>query len=284
MNQLPMNPLSPEDQQRLASQMYILLGKQVKSYHKHRHMGENSSVPVELALELMESIDYTLSLSGGIYANADIEEALKAGQDILDTRVQRAKSMLQLVVATAPQWQTDCRWEALRCIEGYLAAYDRLHLAHRIPEELFYLVPVSAPDGIRGIDYCLFYLNIMWLENQIMGAADDTAQELLWNHLPQDTLNQCEQLLTNGIGKAILAPCQNGLVFSNDECAALCSMLRGKTTTEIQRELEEATVRLSEWLDLTDENAITYMRSVIGQLQPRLEGALSHGCVSGIFV
>ena len=49
MSQLPINPLSPEEQQKIMEQMYLLMGKQVQSYHKHRHMGNNSSVPVELA-------------------------------------------------------------------------------------------------------------------------------------------------------------------------------------------------------------------------------------------
>jgi len=58
VSQLPINPLSQEEQQRVMNQMYLLMAKQVQSYHKHRHMGNNSSVPVELAQELMESIEY----------------------------------------------------------------------------------------------------------------------------------------------------------------------------------------------------------------------------------
>ena len=72
MSHLPINPLSPEEQQRIMEQMYLLMGKQVQSYHKHRHMGNNSSVPVELAQDLMESIEYTIGLVGGVYAHRNI--------------------------------------------------------------------------------------------------------------------------------------------------------------------------------------------------------------------
>ena len=123
MSQLPINPLSPEEQQRIMEQMYLLMGKQVKSYHKHRHMGNNSSVPVELAQELMESITYTISLVGGVYTNRNIEEALRLGQEILESRLIKAESMLELVNATAPQWQTECRWEALRYDDPPETAY-----------------------------------------------------------------------------------------------------------------------------------------------------------------
>ena len=114
MSQLPINPLSPEEQQRVMNQMYWLCGKQVQSYHKHRHMGSNSSVPVELAQELMESIEYTIGLVGGVYAHRNIGEALVLGQEVLESKLSKAKSMLELVNGTAPQWQTECRWEALR--------------------------------------------------------------------------------------------------------------------------------------------------------------------------
>ena len=66
MSQLPINPLSPEEQQKTMGPMYLLMARQVQSYHKHRHMGNNSSVPVELAQELMESITYTINLVGGM--------------------------------------------------------------------------------------------------------------------------------------------------------------------------------------------------------------------------
>ena len=101
MSHLPINPLSPEEQQIIMEQMYLLMGKQVQSYHKHRHMGNNSSVPVELAQELMESIEYTIGLVGGVYAHRNIEETLVLGQEILESRLSKAKSMLVLL---AVEW------------------------------------------------------------------------------------------------------------------------------------------------------------------------------------
>lgn len=87
MSHLSINPLSPEEQQRVMNQMYLLMGKQVQSYHKHRHMGSNSSVSVELAQELMESIEYTIGLVGGVYAHRNIGEALVLAQEILESRL-----------------------------------------------------------------------------------------------------------------------------------------------------------------------------------------------------
>ena len=90
MSQLPITPLSPEEQQGLMEQMYRLCGKQVQSYHKHHHMGSNSSVSMELAQELMESILYTTNLVGGVHAHKNTEDALILGQKQIDRQHKTA--------------------------------------------------------------------------------------------------------------------------------------------------------------------------------------------------
>ena len=280
MSQLPINPLSPEEQQKIMGQMYLLMGKQVQSYHKHRHMGKNSSVPIELAQDLMESITYTINLVGGVYTNRNIEEALKLGQEILESRLTKAKSMLELVNATAPQWQTECRWEALRYLRHYLEQYDHLHLAHKGPDDLFYPILISPPEGIRGIDSCIFYLNILWIENQIMAGVLDGALEQFWDRLPAATLNQCEHLLINGIGKALLGTGIDPLVFETGEHMQLIVALMRAT----EERLKEAAKLLCQWLNLKDENACMYVEAVVPQLTMWIGDNVRNGNLDNIFI
>lgn len=280
MSQLPINPLSPEEQQKIMEQMYLLMAKQVQSYHKHRHMGNNSSVPIELAQDLMESITYTINLVGGVYTNRNIEEALKLGQEILESRLTKAKSMLELVNATAPQWQTECRWEALRYLRHYLEQYDHLHLAHKGPDDLFYPILISPPEGIQGIDSCLFYLNILWIENQIMAGIPDDALEEFWDRLPVGTLNQCEHLLINGIGKALLGTCIDPLIFEPEEHMQLIVSLMRAT----EKKLKNAAEHLCQWLNLRDDNACMYVKAVIPQLTMWKGDNLRNGNMDNIFL
>ena len=280
MNHLPINPLSPEEQQRVMSQMYLLMGKQVQSYHKHRHMGSNSSVPVELAQELMESIEYTIGLVGGVYAHRNIGEALVLGQEVLESKLSKAKSMLELVNGTAPQWQTECRWEALRYLRHYLEQYDHLHLAHKGPEDLFYPILISPPEGIQGIDSCIFYLNILWIENQIMAGVPEDSLEQFWDRLPAATLNQCEHLLINGIGKALLRTGIDPLVFETGEHMQLIAVLLKAT----EERLMNAANLLCQWLGLIDENAKRYVFAIIPQLTMWIESNPNIGNLDSIFV
>ena len=280
MSQLPINPLFPEKQQHVMNQMYLLMGKQVQSYHKHRHMGSNSSVPVELAQELMESIEYTIGLVGGVYAHRNIGEALVLGQEILESRLSKAKSILELVNGTAPQWQTECRWEALRYLRHYLEQYDYLHLAHKGPDDLFYPILISPPEGIQGIDSCLFYLNILWIENQIMAGVSDNALDQFWDRLPSATLNQCEHLLINGIGKALLGSGLDQLTFEPEEhLQIVIAML-----TATEEKLKSAAVLLCQQLNLNDENAKMYVHAVIPQLSMWIGDNMQSGNVENLFI
>lgn len=280
MNHLPINPLSPEEQKKIMEQMYLLMGKQVQSYHKHRHMGNNSSVPVELAQELMESIEYTTGLVGGVYARKNLEEALRLGQEILENRLSKAKSMLELVNGTAPQWQTECRWEALRCLRHYLEQYDHLHLAHKGPEDLFYPILISPPEGIKGIDSCLFYLNILWIENQIMAGVPDNALDQFWDRLPAAALNPCEHLLINGIGKALLRAGIDPLILETEEHMQLIVALMHAS----EESLRNAAKLLCQWLNLKDENACLYVEAVVPQLTMWIGDNIRGGNLENIFV
>ena len=280
MKNFPMQPLSPEEQQRLMGQFYLLMGQQVKSYHKMRRMGTSSSVPVELAQELMESMEYTMELAGGLCAVRNAEEALRLGQKLLESKVEKAKSMLELVATTAPAWQTECRWEALTCMRRYLENYDSLHLAHRGPDYLFYPILVTVPDGLKGIDLGLFYLNVLWSENQIMAGFEDAVLEQLWSRLPTDTLNQCEQVVLNGIGKVILPNGRDGLAFTETERNELYAVISAQPMKET---VHHAALRLCRQLELP-ENASAYLCAAAAQMVPRMELAAKKDRLAVVFL
>ena len=280
MSHLPITPLSPEEQQRIMGQIYPLLEKQVRSYHKHRYMGNNSSVPVELAQDLMESIEYTIGLAGGVYAHANLEEALLLGQEILENKLSKAKSMLDLVNATAPQWQTECRWEALSYLQHYLEQYDHLHLAHKGPDDLFYPILVSLPEGTQGIDSCLFYLNVLWIENQIMAGIPDDVLEHFWNRLPAGTLNQCEHLLINGMGKALIGEIPEQLTFTEKSRSKLLTLLKNTTADHLDHSSEV----LCQWLNLNAADAKKYVKAIVPQLLTRTGENANNELIINLFL
>ena len=119
------------------------------------------------------------------------------------------------------------------------------------PEELYYPILISTPEGIRGIDLCLFYLNIIWIENQIMAAIPDAVLDSFWDRLPAGTQNQCEHLLINCMGEALIGADLNSLTFEGEGQMKL--MIAMLTATE--EKLKSAAQRLCIMLDLKDGNA-----------------------------
>lgn len=279
MNQLPMNPLTPEQQKRRMVQLYALMGEQVKGYHRRYHMGESSSVTQEVAQELMESLEYTLEKAGGMHIPGALEDILARGQEILEEGLERAKEMLRLVRATAPAWQTECRWEAMDSLGRYLEGYDFYYLAHRGPEEVFYPILIAHPEGIRGIDKALFYLQVLWAENQIMAAFSEEALEELWSRLPADSLNQCEQLLCNALGRALAGLDLETLVFLPEEYFRLLMALRRAG----ERELEKAGEALCRWMEAREGAVADYVRAALSMLA-HWTGAIDPAALGNVFI
>lgn len=265
----PTEGLSPQEQRQLLLQVSPLMVRQVKSYQKARHLGESTSVSSDLARELMDSVSYTIDISGGIRPGMTLEQALRQGQQVLETRIDRARALLKLVLDTAPSWQTKCRWEALKELGRYLKTYDHLHLAHRGPDGLFYPVLGSVPPSLRGIDLCLWYLTVLWQENQIMLGARWNL-DALWDRLPKDCLNQCEHLLTNGIGKLLLDEEPKSLVFSPEDFCRLQALLQSAAPPERSALLEEAARRFFRQIRLTDPTARAYGSALLPSLNAKL--------------
>lgn len=257
-------PLTEREQQRVMERLYLLLGKQVERYHSSRHMGKNSSIPVELARDLMDSMVFTFQQAGGIGPDSDMEALMKQGQKILEAKRKRGVQLLQLVVATAPRWQTECRCEAVSCLERYLDGYDLEHLAHKGPAELFYPITIALPDELQGMDQCLFYLQVMWRENQIMAAFSEEALSALWDRLHRDAEDACEQVICNAIAKVMLCGKAEDLVFREQERAQFQKI----AAVPLREQWMNAARRL--W---TDE---LWLQMAAAPL-PRLEAALEYG-------
>ena len=116
------------------------------------------------------------------------------------------------------------------------------------------------------MDSCLFYLHILWMENQILAAVPEVALEELWDRLPTGTLNQCEQVLLNGLGKTLIGAGLETLVFRQEEYFQLLPILLRAGETE----LHAAAGQLCQWLKLEDENARDYVFAVVPQLLMRI--------------
>lgn len=113
-----------------------------------------------------------------------------------------------------------------------------------------------------------------------MASYEDPALEELWAFLPTDTLNQCEQVMLNGIGKAILNNRSDDLVFTEAERGVLHTILLAQTIAET---VHHAALRLCRQLDLP-ENAAAYLCAAASQMTCRIEITATHNSLAAIFL
>lgn len=252
-----------------AARLYSLLATQVKSYHKHYHMGDNTSVPTEVAEELYHSIVYTLNAAAG--------GSLSQGQQMLLQRTETAKQQYRLVSGTAPEFQNETRWDALAALDQYLQRYDHLHFAHRIPD-VDYPLLISPPSQLQGIDYALFYLNCLWMENQLLHGFSAADLEMLYSCAPPGywdaPQNLCEQPLWNALALTVLGDPLSPLLLSQEQLRRLAAK------QEFPACLEGAVQTLAAQLQVLDWS---YIRGAASELLPRLQAAQQSGNLSNLF-
>ncbi len=237
--------------------LYPLLARQVKSYQRYYHLGDNTSVPTETAQELLKSIQYTLTLA---------PEGLRQGQAILTGRLEEAKRLYRLVSATE-QGQGSWFWDAMQVLASYLDRYDPLHFAHRGPELLCYPIALPVPEGILGVEEALFYLHCLWLENQILYSFPAGALEELQTQLPHDYWDGpellCQQPLLNAAGRVLL-----GLPLDT----LLLGEFRDALPAFTQDSILQAGEKVCEILSLASGPA-AYAQAVLKDVLPRLLGS-----------
>ncbi len=261
---------SPED----AAQLCIRLGEQVKSYHRHYRMGENTSVSAETARELLASMRYTLELTGG--------GTLEDGQKILEARLNAAKEQHRLVQLTAPDWQSEYRWQTISDLGRFLQRYDHLHFAHAVPSLLDYPLLVAIPDHLPGMEYVSFVLRCLWYENQLLDALGDAARGAWEERIPAywDTpLNLCEQPLVQLLGRFLL-----GLgLHTSDLTDADRDALRIQPQDCSAAVLRTRLAVLCKRLGIADANVIAYACTLADSLAPRLTAARNANDLTYIF-
>ncbi len=254
-----------------AAEMYSLLEEQVKAYHRHYHMGQNTSVAAQTAQELLASIRYTLETAG---PDSTPSQALHRGQAILTGRLEEAKRRYALVAATQ-SFQDSWFWEDMGEMGRYLDRYDPLFFAHRGPELLCYPIAMTMPAQLQGIEEALYYLNCLWLENQILGSFPEGVLEEFLDALPGTQWDGpqmlCQMPLLQAVGRILLE-------------LPLDTLLLGQLRYRLPQLSREAVLQAGEQvcaaLKLTPGAAV-YAQAVLRDVLPRL---LSSKAPAGMFV
>ena len=283
--------LSEAEEQNIQAKLFALLARRTELYT----MGEHSSVRIETAQELLQSVMFCLNLylkqSGykrKLLAQADLEELFKLGQGVIEEQLELGKKLYQLACSSAPGIENISYRDTLCSIRGFFKHYDYRFFAHRIPCDIDYQLCNPVQESLQGVEYIDQYLGRLIIENSFVGKFEKGIAERLLTSYCSDyrglLINLYAPLAANAVGLALLRKDVRSLNITEADGERLVKLFEPLSVTPAKKALSDAADRVCAELKINDASSVRYLRKTAEELFPRIEAALPHGKLDGIFV
>lgn len=285
-------PLSEEELILLKVKLWQLLGQMTERYT----MGDSSSVPVETAEELFNSVCFTLSIClkanvcslNDLINNDNLLQLLKAGQAEIEKKIAYARSLLLKVIGTSPKVDNISYYQTINGITAFFKRYDYRFMAHAIPADIDYQLCQPVADRFLGIEYIIDYLQRLLVENQFINCFDNKRVKLLLLGYCPDyqglLINLYDPVATNAIGLALCGKNIFLLDISAADRWTIMGIFAGLNKQDVKIKLTEAAQNVCEQIGITNAFAQSYLQQAAIDLAPRIMTALSVGDLSHIFI
>ena len=286
----PELPLTPEECLAFQAELWKLLEGQTARYT----IGESTSVPVETAQELLESLCFTLRVDETdtarirlLLQEKDLDQAYRRGFQLMDTKVRQGQLLWQAVCENLPDIENRSLHDTLRSIGTFWQRYDRRYFAHQIPCDIDYQLCRPVPESLRGVDYVMEYLRRLWLENGFLRRFDPRlAVRLLNRYCPgyrELLINLFEPVAVNALGLVLLGVDPRGLDITEGDRERLSLLLEPLPRSRAEILLLDASTRLCAALSM-DGAARQYLGDLAKSLFPRIAAAMDAGALDGVFL
>lgn len=276
-----------EEVYRLQAALLQLLKIQTASYT----MGESSSVTVEVAGELLQSLCFTLQLhlthTGDFRALLTSEPSalLARAQQTLKREVGIGKLLFARAKATAPALDSVSYQDTLNGIALFFKQYDLRFFAHQIPGEIDYQLAQPLPAFLQGIAYINEYLRRLCAENIFCSYFSAKHLDSLLQSISPEygslLINLFEPAAVNAIGLALLQKNVLGLNISAADRIELQALFRDKEQDSTLSLLALASKEVCRQLAIKDPLLQNYLLKTAQDIYPRLETAAN---LKGLFL
>lgn len=286
--------LSESFLEKIQLQFLDLLAYKCKRYN----LGDSSSIRVEAAESIMNSILYTI----GIYLKSlpDIELAINQleetylseiydkGRELLTTKIDSAKERFETIkdnkLSTLNSTYNDTIENGIGL---FFAAYDPEFEAHDTPGSIDYQL-CNPVTGLSGIEFIEKYLESLLLENEFcrLFAAEDIHYLLSgYDKRYKDLLlNIFEHTLTNALGCALASCSVRGLNLQAEDIQLVARLLTDETEASIERKLSTAAEAVVKELEITNPALRKYISKSLSKIVLNIKQALRTNTVDQIFV
>ncbi len=267
-------------------ELTALLVRQVREYTGDM----SSSVPVETARTLLDSLCYCIGLNSENrqdFMHGRLAEKYQAGLARLRAKIPRAHALWQQLCTQLPQAKSRSLSDTLRSIGGFWTAYDPRFFAREIPCSIDYQLAVPVPEALGGIDYLLCYLQALALENCFLCCFSVRELNAVLSLSSRDScellVNLFEPAFVNALGCMILCRSPSPLLLTEAELKQLYTVFEPLSPRQIEKKLLQAGSLLSGSL-FGKPAAHCYFDACCRQLAQRITVLRDVNGLSGVFM
>ncbi|MGF7144688.1 hypothetical protein HNQ56_003120 [Anaerotaenia torta] len=298
--------LTQQQVQELQYGLIHLMTKEVERYTN----AESSSIPVEKAQELLQSITYQI----GSYLKTipDMQNKLDLlKQEAPEVLFYRGMKLVTEAREEALQLLTKLqkknrRWDSIAYedtvyhgLPEFFHDYDIEYGAHEIPGSIDYPLMCTMRDYL-GVEYVHEYLKRLTIEDNILSRfSGEAVRHLIDSYDPEARhllVNLCELATINAIGCVLLGRELREPLLSRREIGELTELLKGGGIVpdegggrglpdrgEMQRFLRDTVMQMGEFLLLSREET-DYIQGFVPELAMRLWSHLDTNSLEKLFL
>ena len=289
-----LNILSDSELENIQLQSLQLLARQTDRYTG----GESSSVKVETAQSLLQSVFYTVGIYLKSLPDPDMSvaelkqkpllELYRQGRKLTEVQLDNAKGLFNII-------QDDClvtdnyayNDTIQNGISGFFSAYDADFAAHETPASIDYPLSNDQMDLV-GIEYIYSYLQKLFWENQfcknftghdincLLRGYDDHYQDLL--------INIFGLVLTNAVGYVLADKKCLRLNIEPEDRFYLHQKMAHLSLEKLDEMLQDASAQICKELNITVKLLQEHIAAAVINLSANLKNALEKNRLETVFV
>ncbi len=283
--------LSDDDVLDIQMKLFSLLAKRTHRYT----MDDSSSVPIEIAEDLYQSICFSISLflkqtGNSILFLKDTEpgQLLKLAWTEIELQIKEGKKLLKLVRSTSQKIDNKSYIDTLKEIGNFFKDYDYRFYAHEIQCDIDYQLCHPLNKELQGIEYINEYLRSLLIENEFCSHFDKgIIVALLRSYCPdyKDLLiNLYEPVAVNAFALALLHEDIFALDITDFHRDKLLRCFNMWSRQHAEIELRKAASQICSSLQIKDTAKIEYLKNTALHIYPRVAAALPSKCLDKIFL
>lgn len=258
--------------------LYLLLEERIRRYT----MGDSTSVPVDTARRLLESILYCLNIQrradkNALPDSAPMKTRWQAGVDAAKRTAKRAKLLLLQAQRTPPPITNTAYNDTLSALPAFFAGYDADFFAQEIPCSFDYPLCQPVSDALLGAEYIQDFFRRLLAENTFLRAFSADALLSLYEKYYIDYADLLVNLYLPAAEMATLCALAGtpvrALSLTSEQLISLNQTLLSVDVSDARQRMEDAAECALFELNLTSDFLRAYMKQTARDLLVRLRAS-----------